>query len=106
MKAKFKILIIALLAVALSVMVLAACANSGNKIKEEVIEGDLPDYDYNKEAAFGEAPDENIRIDGRLDEALWQNLSYMSHTDPQHTTVTVNVRSSRAQYSPHHPDRR
>lgn len=91
MKAKFKILIIALLAVALSVMVLAACANSGNKIKEEVIEGDLPDYDYNKEAAFGEAPDENIRIDGRLDEALWQNLSYMSHTDPQHTTVTVNV---------------
>lgn len=56
MKAKFKILIIALLAVALSVMVLAACSNSGNHIKQGVIEGELPDYDYNKEAAFGEAP--------------------------------------------------
>lgn len=91
MKAKFKILIIALLAVALSVMVLAACSNSGNHIKQGVIEGELPDYDYNKEAAFGEAPDENIRIDGRLDETMWQGLSYMSHTDPQHTSVTVNV---------------
>ena len=88
MKNKFKFLIVALLVLSMSAFVLAACRTSGDG--EKIDSSGLNNYDYSQEAAFGEVPDENVRIDGKLDEQLWQNLAYMRHTDPARD-VKINV---------------
>ena len=89
MKKRFKVIIAVLLALSLSAFVLAAC--SGDTNADKIDSSELGGYDYSQEAAFGEVPDENVRIDGVLDEDLWKNLNYMRHTDPAREGVTINV---------------
>ena len=89
MKKRFKVIIAVLLALSISAFVLAAC--SGDTNADKIDSSELGGYDYSQEAAFGEVPDENVRIDGVLDEDLWKNLNYMRHTDPAREGVTINV---------------
>ena len=72
MKKRFKAIIAVLLALSISAFVLAAC--SGDTNADKIDSSELGGYDYSQEAAFGEVPDENVRIDGVLDEDLWKTL--------------------------------
>ena len=66
MKKKFRFGILAALVFALCAFVFAACGGNGKA--PGTIDVDVPGYDHNQKAAFGELPDENVRIDGELSE--------------------------------------
>lgn len=58
-----------------------------------ILSDGLVDYNSNANAAYGEMPDENVRIDGILNESMWENCDYWVHTDPSIPGVTLNVTS-------------
>lgn len=91
MKKKFKFGILAVLVFALCAFVFAACGGNGKA--PGTIDVDVPDYDHNQKAAFGELPDENIRIDGELSEDLWKNLDYYEQSDPDRPGLSYKMTS-------------
>ena len=97
MKKKFKFGILVALVLALCAFVFAACAgNGGNNNGDDntvpgVIDTDVPGYDHNRKAAFGELPDEKVLVDGKLDEDMWQGLDYYEHVDTDRPGLSYKV---------------
>lgn len=85
MKKNFKWLLVSALGLAFCALTFGAC-NAGKKIDSDGI----LEYDYTSTPAFGAQPDENVLIDGKLDEELWENLDYMDYSDPRYD-ATVHV---------------
>lgn len=97
MKKKFKFGILVALVLALCAFVFAACAGNGgnnngdNNTVPGVIDTDVPGYDHNRKAAFGELPDEKVLVDGKLDEDMWQGLDYYEHADTDRPGLSYKV---------------
>lgn len=89
MKKKFRFGILAALVFALCAFVFAACGGNGKA--PGTIDVDVPGYDHNQKAAFGELPDENVRIDGELSEDLWKNLDYYEQNDTDRPGLSYKV---------------
>ncbi len=89
MKKKFKFGIIAALVFALCAFVFAACSGK----TPGVVDADVPGYDHNTKAAFGELPDENVLIDGDLTEDMWKNLDYYEQYDTDRPGLSYKMTS-------------
>lgn len=86
MKKKIRNKLILWLSIACCMVTVSACSCGGEVIDINGLNG----YDYNSTPAFGAEPDEDVLIDGKLDEELWENLDYMSFSDPLYP-VKVHV---------------
>ena len=89
MNKKFKFGILAALILALCAFVFAACSGK----TPGAIDVDVPGYDHNTKAAFGELPDENILIDGDLTEDMWKNLDYYEQYDTDRPGLSYKMAS-------------
>lgn len=49
-----------------------------------IIEGELPAYERDITAAYGELPDLDVVIDGRLNEDLWKGVKYAKAENAEH----------------------
>lgn len=71
MKSKIKLFLVLALTAAIACMFAACGDNSGNAPVSEP-------YGYTFNKPFAGTPDEDMKIDGVLDEAAWQNKTYLS----------------------------
>lgn len=82
MKKKFTLMILSVFMLISCVLGFVACNISFNGIVG---------YDGDSKAPYGEMPDEDVRIDGILNETMWQYCDYWVHTDPSIPGVTLHV---------------
>lgn len=72
-----------LLAIALSVAATIGCVAglAGCSGGDKILDADLPEYEYEYNAAFEDPHDEDMVIDGVLDEARWSGKKYLEYEE-------------------------